>query len=105
MSVAAVAVGLALVALPPRAVAQTNQIAMFQDDARMLTVPGPTLQTLRQLGVGVVRVTLAWSTVAPAKRLAGFNPVLPASYPAGSWSIYDQIVLDAHGTGSRSTSR
>ena len=65
----------------------------------MLTVPGPTLQTLRELGVGVVRVTLAWNTVAPAKRPSGFNPVLPASYPAANWSIYDQIVRDAHADG------
>ena len=42
----------------------------------MLTVPGPTRQTLRELGVGVVRVTLAWNTVAPARRPSGFNPVL-----------------------------
>ncbi len=99
MSVAALTAGLALAPLPARAVAQTNQIAMFQDDARMLTVPGPTLQTLRQLGVGIVRVTVAWDTIAPVKRPAGFNPVDPASYPAGNWSIYDQIVRDAHADG------
>ena len=98
-SVAALAVGLAVLSLPARALAQTNQLGMFQDDARMLTVPGPTLQTLRELGVGVVRVTLAWSTVAPAMRPPGFNPVLPASYPAANWSIYDQIVRDAHADG------
>lgn len=98
-SVAAVAAGLTLLPLPARALAQTNQVGMFQDDARMLTVPGPTLQTLRELGVGVVRVTLAWNTVAPAKRPSGFNPVLPASYPPANWSIYDQIVRDAHADG------
>jgi hypothetical protein len=96
MSVVAAAAGLAL---PSRALAQTNQVAMFQDDARMLTVPGPTLQTLRELGVGVVRVTLAWDTVAPATRPSGFNPVLPASYPAAEWGIYDEIVRDAHADG------
>ncbi len=99
MPVALVAAGLALLPLPARALAQTNQIGMFQDDARMLTAPGPTLQTLRELGVGVVRVTLAWNTLAPAKRPSGFNPVLPASYPAANWSIYDQIVRDAHADG------
>ena len=99
MSVAAAAAGLGLLPLPARALAQTNQIAMFQDDARMLTVPGPTLQTLRELGVGVVRVTLAWNTVAPARRPSGFDPVLPASYPAANWSIYDQIVRDARADG------
>ncbi len=98
-SVAAVAAGLALAPLPARAIARTNQIAIFQDDARMLTAPGPTLQTLRQLGAGVVRVTLAWNEIAPATRPAGFNPVDPASYPAGKWKIYDEIVLDAHADG------
>jgi len=96
---AAAAAVIGLLPLPARAAAATNQIGMFQDDARMLTVPGPTLQTLRELGAGVVRVTLAWNTVAPAKRPAGFNPVLPASYPAANWSIYDQIVRDAHADG------
>jgi hypothetical protein len=99
MSVAVVAVGLALLPLPARALAQTNQLGMFQDDARMLTVPGPTLQTLRELGVGVVRVTLAWNTVAPAKRTPGFDAVLPADYPAANWGIYDEIVRDAHADG------
>ena len=99
MSVAAVAAGLALLPLPARALAQTNQLGMFQDDARMLTVPGPTLQTVRELGAGVVRVTLGWNTVAPAKRPPGFNPSLPASYPAANWDIYDQIVRDAHADG------
>ncbi len=99
MSVAAVAAALALVSLPARAFAATNQVGMFQDDTGMLNTPGPTLETLRELGVGVVRVTLAWNTVAPAKRPPGFNPVLPSSYPDGNWSIYDQIVRDAHADG------
>jgi hypothetical protein len=99
MSVAGLAMAAAIVSLPARAVAQTGQIAMFQDDARMLTVPGPTLETMRELGAGVVRVTLAWNTVAPTQRPPGFNPVLPASYPAGNWAIYDQIVRDAHADG------
>ena len=99
MSVAAVATGLALLPLPGQALAQTSQLGMFQDDTQMLDAPGPTLHTLRELGVGVVRVTLAWNTVAPAKRPSGFNPVLPASYPAANWSIYDQIVRDAHADG------
>ena len=93
MSIVAAAAGLAL---PSRALAQSNQDAMLQDDLRMLAAPGPTLQTLRELGVGVVRVTLAWNAVAPETRPSGFNPVLPASYPAANWSIYDQIVRDAH---------
>ncbi len=99
MSVAATAAGVVVLHLPfpASAVAQTNQLAIFQDDVRMLSQPGPTLATLRQLGVGVVRVSLQWSAVAPAKRPPGFKADDPASYP--HWSIYDQIVLDAHEDG------
>jgi len=100
LSVAAALAGAGLVSLPARAAAQTNQVGIFQDDVRMLTAPGPTLLTLRELGVGVVRVTLAWNTVAPAHRpSAGFKASDPASYPAANWSIYDQIVQDAHTDG------
>jgi hypothetical protein len=95
ISVAALAGGMALLPHPARAVAQTDQIGMFQDDARMLTVPGPTLETLRELGAGVVRVTLAWNTVAPARRPSRFSASNPASYPAANWRIYDEIVRDA----------
>jgi hypothetical protein len=100
MSMVVAAVGAALVSLPAAAAAQTNQVAIFQDDVRMLSAPGPTLETLRELGVGVVRVRLAWNAVAPSKRPpAGFKGADPAAYPAANWSIYDQIVRDARTDG------
>ena len=37
-------------ARPSRARTQTNQIEMYQDDTRMLTVPGATRHTLRAPG-------------------------------------------------------
>lgn len=46
-----------------------------------------------------MRVALAWSAVAPAKRLSGFNPVLSASYSAANRSIYGHIVRYAHAHG------
>ena len=105
-SVAAVAAGLALAPLPARAVAQTNQIAIFQDDARMLTAPGPTLQTppparrrRRPRHAGVEQI-------APATRPAGFNPVDPASYPAGKLEASTTRSCSTRTrTASRSTSR
>ena len=98
--VAAASAGAGFLSLPARAAAQANQVGIFQDDARMLTAPGPTLLALRELGVGAVRVTLAWNTVAPAHRPpAGFKASDPASYPAANWNIYDQIVQDAHTDG------
>ena len=100
LSVAAASAGAGFLSLPARAAAQANQVGIFQDDARMLTAPGPTLLALRELGVGAVRVTLAWNTVAPAHRPpAGFKASDPASYPAANWNIYDQIVQDAHTDG------
>jgi len=100
LSVAAASAGAGFLSLPARAAAQANQVGIFQDDARMLTAPGPTLLALRELGVGAVRVTLAWNTVAPARRPpAGFKASDPASYPAANWNIYDQIVQDAHTDG------
>jgi len=84
---------------PARASAQVNQIEMFQDDAQLLSNPGATLQQLRDLGVGIVRISVHWNAIAPSRRPAGFNPANPASYPAGSWSIYDQIVNDARQDG------
>ena len=96
LSVAAAVTGAGFLARPAGAAAQTNQVGLFQDDIRMLSAPGPTLLTLRELGVGAVRVTLAWNAVAPAHRPpAGWGASNPASYPAANWSIYDQIVRDA----------
>src|SRR5579871_6304903 len=97
---AILALGLAGVWLahaPARAVASTNQLEMFQDDIRLLADPGPTLQQIRDLGGRVVRVSVQWSIVAPAKLPPHFNAADPAAY--GGWSIYDEIVKDARQDG------
>ncbi len=88
-----------LVHSPTPAVATTGQLGMFQDDARMLTQPGPTLEQIRDLGAQAVRVTVQWNEIAPATRPAGFNASDPASYPGAHWSIYDEIVTDAQKDG------
>jgi hypothetical protein len=89
--------GIGLVYLPGRAHANSGQIEMFQDDIRLLADPGPTLQQIRDLGGGVVRVSVHWNIVAPLKRPANFNGTEPASYPG--WGIYDEIVQDARKDG------
>ncbi|MBV9415272.1 MAG: hypothetical protein JO363_09870, partial [Solirubrobacterales bacterium] len=89
------AAALAVLQAPATALGSPGQIAMFQDDIRLLSDPGPTLQQIRDLGAGVVRVSVHWNAVAPSRRHAGFNPSNPASYPAASWAIYDQIATDA----------
>ncbi len=86
-----------LVIAPAKAHANTGQIGMFQDDIRLFALPGPTLQQIRDLGGGVVRVSVHWDGVAPFKRPEGFNGTDPASYPG--WGIYDEIVADAKQDG------
>jgi len=78
---------------PSQAHASTGQVEIFQDDPHVLANPAQALQQIRDLGAGVVRVSLQWNLVAPAKRPSGFNPTDPASYPG--WAVYDQIVEDA----------
>jgi hypothetical protein len=80
---------------PAPATAQSNQIEMFQDDIQLLSNPVATLKQLRELGVDVLRVSIHWSAIAPYKRPAGFRATNPAAYPAGSWSVYDEIVNEA----------
>ncbi len=86
-----------LVRAPAQAYASTGQIEMFQEDSGLLTDPAATLQQIRDLGGGVVRVSLRWNVVAPVKRPANFHATDPASYMG--WGIYDEIVQDAHADG------
>src|SRR5437868_3702996 len=81
------------------AAGSTGQIAMFQDDIRVLSDPGPALAQIRDLGAGVVRVSIHWGSVAPLRRPPRFDPADPASYPAANWAVYDRIVSDARGDG------
>lgn len=97
VGLAFVAAGVWLLHAPSRASANTGQIEMFQDDSRLLADPSSTLQQLRDLGVGVIRVSLHWDAIAPAQRTAGFAADDPAGYPG--WAPYDEIVQDARQDG------
>jgi hypothetical protein len=87
--------------------AQHRLESMFQDDRYLVYSPGPvvarTLDTLRGLGVDRLRVTLLWSTVAPAPLAAsapaGFVPTDPAGYPPGAWAPYDRLLELARARG------
>jgi len=76
---------------------------MFQTGPELLANPSGTLDQLRTLGVGVVRVIVSWSTIAPRPNSStgprGFNGADPAAYPAANWVAYDQIVKDAKADG------
>ena len=82
---------------PSPARASTGQIEIFQDDPHVLANPEQALQQIRDLGAGVVRVSLQWDLVAPTQRPPGFNPTDPASYTG--WGVYDEIVNDARKDG------
>jgi hypothetical protein len=86
-----------LLLAPALARASTMQIQMIQDDPHVLSDPAATLQQIRDLGGGVVRVSLQWNLLAPATRPPGFNPANPASYQG--WGVYDEIVNDARKDG------
>jgi hypothetical protein len=69
----------------------------IQDDAWVLSGPGTLdqrLTTLQNLGVGVVRLTLRWDEVAPAKPAA---PRDPESY---DWGVYGDVLDALHARGT-----
>ncbi len=85
------------------ALASTSQLAMFEDDATLQANPQAALQAFKALGVGIVRVYVRWSAIAPnptsTTRDPTFNAADPAAYPAASWTTYDAIVKDAKALG------
>jgi hypothetical protein len=90
---------IALLIAPAPASASTGQLAMFQTGPELLTNPVATLDQLHTLGVGVVRVIVSWSTLAPRPLSGtpprGFNGADPAAYPAMNWVSYDELVEQA----------
>ena len=97
----AVALAVFLMAVPAtRALASTNQVSIFQDDARLQADPAGTLARLRVLGAQVVRVSVPWGAIAPNPKSrhapAGFDASDPSAYPAANWRLWDTIVVDAH---------
>jgi hypothetical protein len=75
--------------------ASSRQVALFEDPS-LRSDPGGAMSQLRLLGVGAVRMSMAWSSVAPDSasptRPFGFNASDPAAYPGTSWAPYDAIV-------------
>jgi beta-glucosidase/6-phospho-beta-glucosidase/beta-galactosidase len=91
----AVMVALALAA-PSGALASHRQAMILQDDAKLIySSPqsvSATLQTLKNMGVNRVRVSVVWSLLAPnasASKKPKFNATDPNAYPNGVWFRYD----------------
>lgn len=93
----ALALALVVLLLPAAASASPSVRFGIQDDAYLATGPSlePSLQTLDQLGVGLVRYLVNWREIAPVE------PKQPASPgdPAYDWSTTDAVLgaLHAHG--------
>ncbi len=77
--------------------------AIFAAPGLLLSDPAGTLDRLRHLGVDRVRLSIRWSTLAPAPdsrtRPSGLDAGSPAAYPAAGWSGYDAVVRDAVARG------
>jgi hypothetical protein len=91
----------------PAAHASSSQLSLMMDDNLLVYSPNSTrlaaLETMKSLGVSMVRATLLWSAVAHGtknpKTHHRFNPANPADYPKNAWINYDQLVLDAQQVG------
>ena len=95
-------------AVPAQVLAASNQQSILQDDVQLLySSTQHQLQVLKQmksLGVGVVKVSMIWSLVAPdpnATRKPSFDASNPSSYRPNAWRRYDTLVENAHVLGLR----
>ena len=77
---------------------------IFEAQTELFQSPGPTLDTLKRLGVDRVKVFMPWSYLAPdplSHTRPHFDAASPEGYPAGNWGIFDAIIREAaaHGIG------
>jgi hypothetical protein len=95
LSIAALLLSIAAIYAAP-ASASNTQVAVFQADGQVLGNPAGTLQTLRNLGVSMIRVNVTWNAIAPSplstKRPNGFDATNPAAYSSSGWGPYDAFV-------------
>jgi hypothetical protein len=95
---------MAMLGRPASADASTAQLAMFQDP-QLGANPIRSLQIMRSLGVGIVRLGVQWKSLAPdpnsRARPAGFDAANPADYPSGAWQEFDTIISYARAYGIR----
>ena len=105
LAVLAILVAAALLA-PGGALANSSQETILQDDTALIysspTQVATNLQTLKNMGIDRVRVSVVWSLVAPNPKAAkkpAFNATNPAAYPAGAWYRWDFIDYVAHQIG------
>lgn len=72
--------------------------AIFEAETELFNSPGPTLDTLKRLGVDRVKLFMPWSYLAPdpqSHTRPHFDATSPAAYPASNWGIFDAIIRAA----------
>jgi hypothetical protein len=88
---------------PRPAAPRSHLISIFEAPVQLVSAPRQTLDELRRLGAGYVRVLVRWSTLAPdptaARPPRRFDAGSPGAYPASGWAPYDTIDRDATARG------
>jgi hypothetical protein len=98
---------LPVLALPAAAAASSGQLAIFQDDGRLLFhgpgVRDAALDELRALGADAIKLHVTWADVAPGgkSRPAGFQAHDPAAYREAAWERSDGAIRSAAARGLR----
>ncbi len=83
--------------LPPLSSRNDNFQTIFTEGSAILTDPAGEIAALHALGVNRVRVSFAWSSIAPdptSRTPPHFDAANPAAYPASGWAVYDTIARD-----------
>jgi hypothetical protein len=81
--------------LPPVHSDRDGPESMFTVGAELYGNSGPNMNLLQSLGVGVVRLDMNWSAVAPdapSLHKPVFDAGNPGAYPAASWARYDPLI-------------
>ena len=95
----------ALAALPAAASAGSGQLAVFEDNGRLVqrgdATREATLDELQALGVDVIKFQLPWADIAPrtVTKPSGFDGSDPAAYPG--WGPFDSLFSSARARGFR----
>jgi hypothetical protein len=81
--------------LPPLHLDRDGPESMFTVGAELYTNSTANMNLLKSLGVGVVRLDMNWSAVAPdpaSLHKPAFDAGDPNAYPAAAWAKYDPLI-------------
>jgi hypothetical protein len=81
--------------LPPLHLDRDGPVSMFTVGAELYTNSAANMDLLQSLGVGVVRLDVNWTAVAPdptSPHKPAFDAGNPNAYPAAAWAKYDPLI-------------